>query len=82
MIIVAFIKGSAESFISMGRIVLRVFHRDGGAIEKVEPVLNARRRHDDGLIELTLQPLLDDLQVKQPKKPQRKPWPRAMEESF
>ena len=35
---------------------------------KCKLVLNARHRHDDGLIELTLQPLLDNLQVKKPKK--------------
>ena len=83
MMIVAFMKGSAELLISSGvRIVLRVFHGGGSPVEQCKPVLNARHRHDDGLIELALQPLLDDLQMKKPRKPQRKPWPRAAEESF
>ena len=45
-----------------------IFHGESRAIEKCKLVLNARRRHDNGLIELTLQPLLDNLQVKKPKK--------------
>ena len=50
------------------RVVLRVVHGDHAAVLERELVLNARHGHDESLIVLPLEPLLDDLQVKQPEK--------------
>ncbi len=66
----ALIKGSSRFFYCRGiGIVLGVVDGDGGPVGQIEAVLHARHGHDDGLVELPLQPLLDDLQVQQSQKP-------------
>ena len=51
------------------RIILRVVYDKDAPVGQVEAVLDARHGHDDGLVELPFQPLLNDLKVQKAQEP-------------
>ena len=61
----------------VGRIV-QLLHRAVGQMDAID---HAGRGGDEVEVEFALQPLVDDLQMQQPRKPQRKPKPSAAEVS-
>ena len=59
------------------RVVLRVVDRHRAPVLEIEPVEDARDRHDKGLVVLPLEPSLDDLQVQETQEAAAVPLPEC-----